>query len=251
MRIMKPITPFAFIGAALATTSLAQAHFDIRPRVETAQIVTDGYEDASATTAPGLRVFGYDFGENADDPFFAQDPGFNAISGSGLPQGSQFTFNILGGLEFWDGSGAPSFAPVGTGESIDLNFGAVTRTIAGSSTNQAGFNIQAVGAGGTIHRHLNAFLKGSDGNTVPAGPGSWGAGDGIQAADGIYLFSLELLLDPSGGIGKSEPIFLVFNNGLPEAAHDLAIDWAQTNRVPEPAVAGLLGIVVLASLRRR
>jgi len=230
--------------AVLLAAPMTLAHYDIRPRVETARIVTDGYDDAQASIEPYLRVFGYDFGENPDDPFFSQDPGFNSPAGSGLPAGSQLRFNILGPLQHWSGVGAVSFESVGGGETLDLNFGGSTRTITGSSAFQSGFVIQTVGAGGTVHRHLNCFLKGPDGNSLPAGPGSWGAGDGVEAAAGAYLFSLELQLDPDHGIAGSEPIYVVFNHGLSEAAHAAAIEWVQNVLVPEPAMFGMMALPV-------
>jgi hypothetical protein len=243
---MKPV---AFI-AALSLSAPALAHFDIRPRVENSKLVTDGFEDATSTTEPNLHVFGYDFGENADDPFFAQDPGFNATTTSGLTPGAAFRFNILSSLSYWDGTGAVSFAPVTTGESLRLNFGANDRTIGGNSSAQSGFTIQTVDSSGAVHRHLNAFLNGSDGNTVPAGPGSWGAGDGVQAPVGAYVFSMDLLLDPAGAILKSDPLYVVFNNGLSEELHDVAIDWVNQNLVPEPGlVCALLTLGLLAPIR--
>ncbi|HWP40013.1 MAG TPA: hypothetical protein VNL70_03735 [Tepidisphaeraceae bacterium] len=237
--------------ALLIVVPPAMAHYDIRPRVEDGRIVTDGFDDATASIELHLRVFGYDFGENADDPFFAQDPGFNAPVGSGLPAGSQLRFNLLGPLQHWSGDGAVWFDNVMTGQTLDLNFGTSTRTITGSSAFQSGFAIQTVGAGGTIHRHLNAFLKGPDGNTVPAGPGSWGPGDGVEAPAGAYLFSLELLLDPDNGIAGSEPIYIVFNHGLSEAAHDAAIEWVQNVLVPEPAMSAVVVLPLASLLCRR
>jgi hypothetical protein len=239
-------------GTFLAAGAVAQEHFDVRPRVESSRIVTDGYDDATGTTEPNVQVFGYDFGENADDPFFAQDPGLNAAAGSGLPAGSQFRFNILTGLQYWSGTGPVSFGGVPSGETLDLNFGASTRTIASGGSFQTGFAIQTVGGDGSIHRHLNSFLKGADGNTVPAGAGPWGSGDGVEAADGIYLFGIELLVDPTGGVANSDPIYVVFNNGLSETAHDHAIDWVQENVVPEPAgIAFLLACGALLCASRR
>ncbi|WP_428938791.1 hypothetical protein [Fontivita pretiosa] len=226
--------------AVLVPAPMAMAHYDIRPRVEDGRIVTDGFDDALGSTEPHLRVFGYDFAENPDDPFFAQDPGFNSPAGSGLPVGSQLRFDILGPLQYWSGVGAVSFASVSGGQTLELNFGTATRTITGSSTFQSGFAIQTVGAGGTVHRHLNSFLNGPDGNSVPAGSGSWGAGDGVEAAAGAYLFSIELQIDPDNGIVSSEPIYIVFNHGLSETAHAAAIEWVQNVLVPEPATVGML-----------
>lgn len=233
------------------TTSLLDAHSDIRPRVQAGKIVADGFDDGTSALEPNLRVFGYDFGENTDDPFFTQDPGFNSASGSGLTAGSSLSFSLLGSLGYWNGTGGVSFSPVTTGETFALNFGAQTRTVAGSSTPQAGFAIQTIGAGGTVHRHLNAFLNGPDGNTLPAGAGSWGAGDGVQAANGVYLFAIQLSQDPAGGIAPSDPIYLAFNNGLTEELHDQAIEWINANLVPEPGTLCLLAIAAGLGFGRR
>jgi hypothetical protein len=237
--------------AALGLPCAAMAHSDIRPRVEGAKIVVDAFDDGTSTTEPNVYAFGFDFGEDADDPFFVDDPGFNASSASGLTPGAALRLNLLSGLSFWDGGGgAVSFAPVATGESLRLNFGGNNVTASGASGFQNGFNIQTVDANGVVHRHLNSFLNGADGNTVPAGPGPWGAGDGVQAANGIYLLTMELALDPAGAIATSDPIFIVFNSGLTEVQHDLAIDWVDENLVPEPAAAALV-LPVLGLLQRR
>lgn len=235
----------------LTLSSIALAHSDIRPRVENSKIVTDGFSDADGTTQTNLRVFGFDFAENPDDPFFAQDPGFNAPTGSGLPVSSQLAFNLPGGSFYWSGNANVAFSPVATGESLVLNFGASTRTITGANAAQSGFNIQTIGPGGAVHRHLNAFLNGPDGNSIPAGPGSWGTGDSIQAADGIYLFSMELFVTPAAGIVGSDPIYVVFNNGLDEASHDLAIEWVSANLVPELGNALAIAAPAMLLLRRR
>lgn len=248
-------TTFTLCVTLIVPQILAQDHSDIRPRVGGGKILTDGFEDGPQATTPNIRVFGYDFGENVDDPFLVADPGINAAVGSGLSEGAAFQFNLLSNLRFWDGTGGVAFSAVTTGETLDVNFGAQTRTLAGSSVPQAGFTIQAVGAGGTLHRHLNAFLNGPDGNTLPAGAGSWGPGDGVQAADGVYLFSMQLLQSPAGGIAASDPIYILYNNGLDEELHDEAMNWVTANLVPEPGSVCLVGIgmgvLALKRCRRR
>lgn len=235
----------------LTMGSNAMAHSDVRPRVENSKIVTDGFSDADGATQTNSRVFGFDFGENPDDPFFAQDPGFNSPVGSGLPASSQLGFNLPDDLFFWNGTGDVAFSLVTSGESLVLNFGASSRSITGTDTAQAGFTIQSISAGGAVHRHLNAFLNGPDGNAIPASPGTWGAGDGIEAADGIYLFSMELFVAPAAGIAGSDPIYILFNNRLEEAAHDRALDWANERIVPEPGgLFGLAASSMLLALRR-
>lgn len=235
---------------ALRATS-AFAHFDAVPYVADDQIVTGGHDDGTNEDLPVARVFGYDFGEDPNDPFFAQDPGFNAATGSGLPVGQSLSFNILGSLGYWDGTGAVAFTAPASSESVRLNFGATNRTIDGSSAAQSGFSLGTIGAGGTLHKHLNAFLQGSDGNAVPAGAGAWGAGDGVEAAAGVYLIELQLTVNGASGIADSLPFWIVYNNGLDEELHDEAIDWVQANLVPEPASMALLSLGGLLLWRRR
>jgi len=240
--------------AVLATTFTAAgafagpAHHDVRPHVSGGKILTDGYDDDTGVPTPGVHVFGYDFGEEPTDPFFISDPGFNASSSSGLTPSSQLRFNVLDSLKYWDGTG---FGGVPSGESIDFSLGSSSLTVTESSGMQTGFNIQTVTSTGVVHKHLNNELRGSDGNTVPAGSGIWGPGDGVEATAGIYLVSIELLLNPTGGILKSDPIYFVFNSGVDEEIHEDAIDFVQTTMVPEPTSVALVGLLGAAFLRRR
>ena len=202
--------------------------------MENGQIQTAGFVDSTSTVLPNLRVFGYDFGEDPGQPYFAQDPGFNASADSGLPSGSQLLFNIVGAgglglpanLSYWNGVGDVAFAVTPADESLTLNFGSQNRVADDSTAFVAGFSLQTVGASGTIHRHLNAFLNGVSGNPTA----------------GIYLLSLELeSSDPS--IVKSLPFFVLYNNGLSEDAHDLAIEWVERNVVvPEPILLCYLSV---------
>ncbi len=74
---------FAVLLLSVAGTACGQ-HADIRPYVADGRILTAGFNDATSTEVLDMRVFGYDFGEDPGQPFFAQDPGFNAAAGSGL-----------------------------------------------------------------------------------------------------------------------------------------------------------------------
>jgi len=246
-----------------AVSNVMLAHDDVSPRVVNGKIVTDGYDDVSHLTTPNVRVFGYDFGEDPTDPFFAEDPGFHAFSGSSMPASSQLRFNVLSGglfgfssnLSYWDGVGAVAFGLPSSGETILLNRSINDLTVGNSLGMQTGFSLGTADIDGALHEHLFAFLQGADGNSIPAGPGIWGAGDGVEAAPGVYLLSLELTSN-NLGVTHSDPIFIVYNNGLTETQHDLALDWVTQNlALPKPAsvvvlslgIAGFLGI----SLKRR
>jgi hypothetical protein len=229
-------------GLVLPAAALAQ-HADVRPFVEGNRIHTAGYVDESSTVLPGMRVFGYDFGEDPDQPYFTQDPGFNASAGSGLPAGSQLLFNITGAaslglpanLSYWDGAGGVAFNATPSGESLTLNFGIQNRVVDDSTAFVSGFSLQTVGATGTIHRHLSAFLNGGSGDPKA----------------GIYLLSLELQSSDSS-IATSQPFFLVYNNGLSEQTHDAAIAWVERNLlVPEPGTLLLVSVACICVVRTR
>lgn len=243
----------ALLVLLLPADALAQ-HADVRPGVAGGRLVTDGYIDDTQETLPGLRVFGYDFQEDPLDPYFAADPGFNALAGSGLPPGSQLLFRVPdaaafglpSNLGFWDGTDSdgtapgtqPSFGLPANAESLRLNLGSSNLAIGTALGSLPGFTLQNVADNGSVHLHLGTFLERA-GGAVPT--------------DGIYLFSLALLSsDPQ--VAESAPLFFVFNNGLSEEEHDVAIGWVQENlvAVPEPSalVLGVLALLAFFALRR-
>ena len=244
------------LSASMCGLAMAQDHSDISPRVSGGKIVADAHDDGSGMTFPLVRVFGYDFGEDADDPFFIGDPGFNAAAGSGLPAGSRIGFQVLNDLKYWDGAGSVGFGAVPSGETLKLQFGSQSRT-AGTGTGTLSNLLfgPTVGASGTFHEHLASLLMGSDGNiepasTTPGWPGIGYAGDGIQAAAGIYMLELKITSNDLA-IQPSDPIWILYNHGLDEEVHDQAIDWVNTNLVPEPTAIGSIALGSLLLIRRR
>jgi hypothetical protein len=89
-----------------------------------------------------------------------------------------------------------------------------------------------------MHQHLGASLWGSDGNSVPAGPGDWGTGDGIEAAAGIYALSLQLR---NGSQSNSSPFYIIYDNGIGDAALTAAMV-----SVPEPSSVVLMAFGMAA-----
>jgi hypothetical protein len=226
-------------AAALAWCPGAAAqHFDIQPKTVAGRIGTDAFDDSiSATVAEDVRVFGYDFQEDPFDPYFINDPGFNALAGA-LPPGSSFGFNLLSDLLYWDGTGAVALGPVADGESLTLAFGSSSRTAATGTGGQAGFFFGGpVTASGSFHRHLSSTLDGGAGLADPR--------------EGIYLVELELT---SSVLAPSASVWIVYNNGLSEELHDQAIDHVAAAVIPEPGT-WLLGLWALAAavwgVRRR
>ena len=233
-----------FISSIVALSGAASAqHADVRPYVAASQIVTGAHDDATGQDIAVVRAYGYDFGEDAADPYFIGDPGFNAEAGSGLTPGSQLRFNVLGDLVYWNGTTpSPSFGATPADESIRFNFGASNAFVTDTSGSQPGFTLQTVQSNGSVHRHLNTFLNGADGNAV--------AGDGVEPAAGIYAVKLELTSsDPL--LAASDPFYLVFNNGLDESPHEQSIEFLAASLVPEPSSMTLLAAGSSLLRRRR
>lgn len=234
-----------FSAAVLAIpfgSALAGGHFDIAPRLENSRLLTGGLDHLGNQVAPPVHVYGYEFGEEPLDPFNVSDPGVNQVAGVGnLPAGGAMRYNILSGLLFWAGAGPVQFAPVSGDTRIALVMGASTRTLTGSSGPQAGSLVQTVTSTGVVHKHFTTQLLADDthGN-VPGEP------DFLAPPDGIYAFSIELTLTEGANTYVSDPVWLVFNNGLTEQQHVQAMA-----AVPEPASLGLLAIGGLALLQRR
>jgi len=190
----------------LSVTSAAQAQThpfvfgsDPRPVVRSGSIGTDAYDDLTGNLITDVRHFGYTLGRSPGNPFFTSDPGFNAVVGSGLPAGQQLRFDATRQLAYWNGSGVPSFNNVPAGESLELRFGAAIATVTGTSTLVPGFSIGNIASGGSIHRHLNAFLVGS-----------------ASPTPGIYFTALRLATSGTS-VSPSEAIYIAYGNQIPQA----------------------------------
>lgn len=236
----------AAAGLALtATTAFAEehSHFDIAPCFDGARLLTGGLDHGGHAVAPPISVYGYEFGEDPFDPFNPTDPGVNQAAGTGnLPAGAVLRYNILSSLLYWDGLGDVNLSPVTGNTWIGLSMGATTRTLTGTSGPQVGSLIQSVGTGGMVHKHFVASLHADAlSSNVPGDPSY------LAPPEGVYVFGLELTLAQGDDVYSSEPLWIVFNNGLSEDLHDAAM----TAIVPEPCSAALLGVGVVAMLRRR
>ena len=244
------LAAMAVVAALLPSVACAQ-HNDVVPYSNGTKILTGGHSDLANTTDELLSVFGYDFGEDPNDPWVIGDPGFNNSSAfttsfpnaGALPAGalalSVFSGNY-GSLHYWDGSGtSAAFSPVASGVEINLNRGSNNLRI-GGATASGSLSIATILAAGRVHEHLQTSLG--------AG-GSGGSFTTLGAADGIYAFGATL---SSGGL-SSDPIYFVFNAGKSEAIHDVGIDFYATQAVPEPSCFALvtLGVAVLAFRRKR
>jgi hypothetical protein len=218
--------------AALAGATAARAHDDVVPYAFAGKLLAGGHDDVGGTNTIEARVFGYDFGEDPFDPYLIGDPGFNngsvaigVFPNDGLlPTGFTLGFDVFTNLQYWDGLGGVSFAAAPADVALGLNRGSNTVLVSGAGQSGTVPTIGSTGASGRLHVHLESQLHFTDG-TDPLAP---------NAPDGIYLVGLMLKL-PGSGVADSDPIYFVYNNGLDEEVHDLAMDWVQTNLVPEPA----------------
>lgn len=226
--------------------AVADDHFDIAPYLIDGQLKTGGLTHSGGTGAPPIQVFGYEFGEDAYDPYNATDPGVNQAVGVGsLPEGAAVRYNLLGGLRFWDGTGDVNFTDPGSAL-ISISMRGVSRTLTGSSGAQAGSLIQSVAAGGAMHEHFLTSLFAASGTSNVLGEANYQA-----PPEGIYAWNMNLTLANGGTTYTSEPIWIIFNNGLTEQQHGAAIDYVQSSYVPEPAGLAVLAIGGMLSLRHR
>ena len=242
--------------AVLGLTAGVRAYSDITPLGQSGKVVTAAHDDANNTDVSNVRVFGYRYQADSFDPYFTNDPGFNAPNNSGLNTGD-LSFSLLAGLKYWDGSGTPAFtASPPANEAINFSFGPTrSATVTGASGAQAGFSIGPVDSDGAIHRHLSATLLGSDGDADATNGGTY--------SPGVYLAQINL---SNTGLVDSAPLYLLYSNYSDPALGNTRLDQARvyvrdtfapgTNLVglvPEPASLGSLafgGIALLARRRR-
>lgn len=244
-RLIVSAAAVALTGAA---APMAWAHFDFTPRVEGNQVVTGGHDDVEGTDVDILRVNGYDFGETPGDPYNIGDPGFNTQGASTFTGAS--TLRLAGlpiegaYLRYWDGTGAPAFDQAPANVSLMLS---------GSPTRYATFTGDGVTyTPSSPSSLLVGTFSGSGAMHVHLGTSIFADGDQIEGTvpEGAYLLAFELS-NPGTGVTTSDPLYIVYNNGLDEEVHDAAMDHVQSTLVPEPATFGALGAGAAGLLMRR
>ncbi len=172
------------------------------------------------------RVFGSEFGEDPDDPYFTDEPGFDSEAGT-FPVPSSVGFNIQDALLIWNGNGFSN-----TDSTMTIKY--ILQEVTSGNGFVPGFGIP-VSSDGSWHKHFGFILNGANRS---------------DPADGIYLLELTLWSsDPS--VYGSVPFYMVFNNGMSDDLHDEVMDWVQDNVVPEPVSLVSLGVLSIYALRKR
>lgn len=236
------------VAAAVALSGLAgwaSAHIgDIGLALVNGRLATGEVEEAGTPplefVSLGERVFGADFTLSGGE-VFSDEPGFygSSLSAGGentIPASSSLSFRILGNLRVWEPA-TSTFSTVTPGERLRIEFfgGAASRLSPLDGSTVGGFSIP-LGPTGGFDEHWDFFLDAAPGQTAPGA--------------GIYLLSVDLELDNVAG-SRSEPIWLVFNNGLSEEQHEAAIEYVEEFVVPSPSALGLLGLAGVVAARRR
>jgi len=245
------------LAMILAFTSAVAAraqHADVVPYAVGGKILTGSHSDVTLEDHLEVRVFGYDFGEDPGDPYYIGDPGFNnggfaigVFPNNGLlPTGFTLGFDVATNLQYWDGAGAVNFAAAPLDVTLGLQRGSNTVEVSGIGQSGTVPTIGSTGVSGRVHEHLGSLLNHTADGVNPALP---------NAPDGIYMLGLTLKL-PGSGVEDSDILYFVYNNGLDEVEHDLAMDWVyDTLVVPEPSgvlLAGsALGAMALVGWRKR
>jgi hypothetical protein len=244
------ILTLCFVGWAAA----ARADFDVSPRwsgVSGDPMITWGFDDGppGVLSATPMRVFLFAF-DNPNDSSIPNhntttDPGTHAVSSedvgltpSELPDGSHISFDILSNLQYWNGSTFTTALP--GNETLQLQIGTSSDTLAGTGPIPAGYQIGKVGppsfGSEELHVHFASTLT---------GPGA------VDPTDGVYGFLMQLKSDDPD-IANSAPYFVLYDYGTPAGDDDAAVAYAET-LVPEPSacvLAALGGALTLGGCRR-
>lgn len=226
-----------------ASAALAGGAGDIAIALRNGQIVTglgdhDFYPDDRDFPE---RVFGADF-EDLGGTIVGEEPGwlgpFADVDplNDPFPTGSTLGFDILDRLLVWNGS--PTVAGGGFNETTNS-----MRIFDTSPGNPEVFTpaTQQVVPGFTVVANT------ADG---PSGFDEHPFYQLVNNEAGVFLLNIRITSSDSS-IAASEPIWLVFNNGLDELTHDAAIEFTEQFIVPAPSAAAVLAIGGLMASRRR
>ncbi len=222
------------LASSLLVASLAGAVFadgphegDIFLGVQNFRIVTGTLDNGVPEW--NVHVFGMELGEDLNDPFYSEEPGFDNFAGT-FTAPSSVGFNFARSIAKWNGSG---FVDVANTMTATKAIGSDTLTATSGSGWAPGIMLP-VEANGEWHEHYGWTLN------------------GIGGADpevGVYRLALRMVSDDSS-LTASNEFWVIVNNGDSEENHDAAIDYSY-EAVPEPATMLALGSGFAALLARR
>lgn len=240
-RIAIPAALSAAVLAAVPAAARADGEdYDVSPEVVGGVIKLNAYFDEAELEVKNVRVFGYAFGEDPIlPPNELQDPGLHPLPGSGFAAGSQIGVSALSALQYWDGTGAPAFAPAAAGTTLSYAFGSQSASVTGSTVPTNVVNLGPVDAVGEFDDHLDTDIT-------------------LAAAGGIYYFSAKLNTT-TPNVADSDSLYFVFAYNADEDALDAAKEFIRDTFapgtvlpvVPEPATAGALALFGGLALARR
>jgi len=212
------------VALSFPAQAQAQTHDgDVEMSIVSGTITLDGH--AAVRAGNGFQIFEGDFGDVAGGPFKTDDPGYDSEAGT-WASGAIVNYQILGVLEFWNGS---SWAPAGLERvTLEGNLGEASFIQGSGVSGDLTGLIGQSGSNGVIHEHLDMGVS--------------RIGGGLPSV-GAYLIQLQLT---SVGLQSSQPYYIALNRGLSEIDFESAV---QALAVPEPGTWALLAGGLLAVLR--
>ena len=179
-------------------------------RVAGAGLETGGVASDGSATYP-VRVKTGRLGAEGV-PNFTNDPGVDAEPGQLIP-GMFVGFDITAALRAWDPEAG--FAGISADRMTVRKSGINTQTpVADGLVPGIIFGQADLDAAARFHHHVSFIL-----NPAQAG-----------APTGMWLFTWELWTD-APGISRSEPLYIVFGQGVGDAELEIAVAWVEDNLV--------------------
>jgi len=208
-------------GALLAPGALADG-LDVYVTFEGGAVTTGEIDKLGGfTVTPGVRVFEGELG--TEGPGATDDPGFYADT---LPGGAGVGVNLIDGLRVWDGSSFPYAT-----ETMTLEKGPFSATTPVGAGSVPGFVFAQADGTGFFDDHPEYILD-------------------TPSSTGAFLLTLEVFTDQPG-VAPSEPIYMVFGNGVDESVIDAGVGYVEDVIIPAPGVLGACAPLALLGLRRR
>ncbi len=197
-------TALALVNTALVAPSFAQVHAtDVLLKVENGRIVTGRLENG--TPVYPRRAFSAVFGKLVQNA--TTEPGFDSEDGA-FNAGTLVGISVRKALREWDGADFEAIPD----ERLRLTKGAVSIVTppADSGLCQVAGNLPLglANGSGVLHQHPAYELL------APAEPGA-------------YLLELEAWMNAPGG-GASDPFWIVFNQNVPAAMVDDAVQYVES-----------------------